>query len=164
MSTFAGFINGALDAVSGQGRVLQMVTGSSTTALATSTTIPFDDSVPQISEGVSLLTSTITPLSSTSTIVVSFQGPMEGSVSSGAIVALFRQGNVNSFSAALAANISAFNAFYLEGFDSPGVTSLLTYEVRFGSADGSGVVANNFGGLHKFGAAGLLILNLIEVE
>ncbi len=98
------------------------------------TTIPFDDTIPQNTEGTEILTATITPRSATNRIRIRFQGQASAGGTAGFGIALF----VDSTASALAASQSIIGS---SGYYVPGVleyeevaTSLTarTYKIRVG--------------------------------
>jgi len=81
------------------GTVIQVAT-SATGALATgTTTIPFDDTIPQITEGTEFMTLAITPSSATNTLIIQVTLVTALSVADFSTVALFQDSTANALAA-----------------------------------------------------------------
>ncbi len=140
---------------------------SSSSTFTTSSQIPIDNTIPQIGEGASCLTLAYTALNSSNELKVEAWG--WGTTEEASLIgALFRQGTSDAFSASqlilsdVATNDS--NSFYMAAIISAASTSSQTYEFRFGSSTGSDPVNVNSGGggAARFGAAGLVFLQISE--
>jgi hypothetical protein len=120
------------------GAVLQVVYASTTANTSGNTAIPLDNTIPQITEGVEMLTSTITPKSATSNLII--QATMYfGETANGAnypAAALFRDSTANAL--ATGYNRAAFNAFdaaapvQITHSVASSSTSATTFKVRCG--------------------------------
>lgn len=114
------------------------VYSSYTTNADLPTTIPFDDSTPQINEGTQILEATITPRFSTSKIRLRFQGDF--SVTSGvqgAVAALF-DGSASAIRSRFLVPASTGQVIaLLEHEYVPGVTTAITYTLRVGAQTNS---------------------------
>lgn len=80
------------------GRVLQVVTGT-IPAVNTTSTIPNDNTVPTSTEGVQIFTNTFTPLSASSTVIVSYNIGVCASVNNANIATSIFSGTTNQGSA-----------------------------------------------------------------
>jgi hypothetical protein len=119
------------------GSVLQTVYAEHTTALASSTTIPLDDTIPQITEGTELLSASITPSSASNKILC--VANLYLSSASGRTVAacLFRAGTTDALTVGSKisdGNVSTLFPITLHRLDAPSSTSAQTYSVRFGTS------------------------------
>lgn len=121
--------------------VLQTVDQSISTYGNTATTVPYDDTIPQNTEGGLLMTQAFTPISSTSRLRIEVFIPFALSGAGAGICALFTGASAN----AIAAEIYAFYAVntYMTQMRlvhdfSPGSTSAITFTVRVGSDTASG--------------------------
>jgi hypothetical protein len=132
---------------SGGGVVLQQVR-SKTSALfdLSSSTIPFDDSIPQNTEGDEIITLAITPTEATSVLVI--EATVVGTVddnSSELTAALFKDSVADAKAAVLVfqtgnENTQGGGTGTLKFWETSGSTSSTTYKIRCGtstSADGS---------------------------
>ena len=170
-------ISNAITTVAGKpilnstGSILQVVQGTLTNYFGTTSTIPLDDTIPQNTEGDEFLTASITPLSTTSKILVLAVVHVAND-SSAYIngICLFR----NSVSNALAAswsrtvvNNNPVSAMVLEYLDSPSSVSALTYKLRGGTVGGTGgqtFQVNGGSGTRYLGGALVTTLTLMEVS
>jgi hypothetical protein len=103
-----------------------------------SAAIPFDDTIPQSTEGVQILSASITPKSTTNRIRVRFQGEISSAGAARFAAALFSTvGGANALATDLTTVPTASGAgkFALEFEHVPGTTAAQTYTIRTG--DGS---------------------------
>lgn len=120
------------------GSVINSVFAESATYTASSATIPMDDTIPQNTEGVEILTGTITPSSSGSKIRVRVVVPIASPTGQGVTVALFRDSVANALCAAAGSEgISPGpEAIPIDYEYSPASVSAITLKVRVGSSGG----------------------------
>lgn len=121
------------------------------------TVIPYDDTIPQVTEGTEVLTVTITPTSTSNKVII--RGALTGAVGTAAqalSMAVFVNGGSNAIFASSTimggANYTACIPFEFE--HSPGSTSAQTYTVRVGPSSGTARLngpstARRFGGISK---------------
>jgi hypothetical protein len=152
--------------------VEQTVYSEYTDALTVTSVVPFDDTKPQISEGVLLLTGTITPKTATNKIEVLFVGNATVGDSDPVVFSLF----VNSDADALRSSIiynsdTSASTLYANGsvvlFEEhePATTSAVTYTVRVGvDTGGEATVNGNQDGDRKYGGALKCTLRLREIR
>ena len=146
------------------GTVLQVAT-SATGALATgTTTIPFDDTIPQITEGTEFMTLAITPSSATNTLIIQVTLQIAFNGSDWTTVALFQNTTANAL-AATTANIQA-------GYGLPqtftykmtaGTTSSTTFRVRAGAGSAGTVTVNGTASARRFGGVMASTMTIYEV-
>jgi hypothetical protein len=117
-----------------QGRVLQVVSG--TIAAATgATAIPFDNTTPLITEGTAIWSTTFTPLSAASRIIISFSLSHSNSNTSTTNLCSVFYGA--TLAGAAISRIVANNASAAMSFQSvtvPGNTTPVTVQARFGGS------------------------------
>lgn len=132
-------------------------TRASTSAMATTTsTIPFDNTKPQKTEGTEILTVTHTPKSATNKlrIIVDIQWSI-ASTANVMIGALFKGTDSDALAAVFAGleistthdNVHKSTMVYEM---TAGVTTALTFKLRVGSDDGTQVTINGYEGAAKF--------------
>ena len=141
----------------GSGAVVQTVSFQ-TGAVATGTTvIPFDDTIPQITEGNEYMTCSITPKSATSKLIidVTWFGSTGSAAETGMAAALFQDSTANAlamgwtFFGSVAKTVSVkFNHTMISGTTSP-----TTFRVRAGAAVSGTTTFNGSGGVRFFGGA-----------
>lgn len=161
-----------LDAVSAvaseklAGDVVQVV-NVQTGAMATGTgVIPWDDTIPQITEGTEFMTLAITPTSATNVLLIEVDALLNASNVNYLIGALFK----NSDADALAAM-----AVYQEGASRPqplnfkhkmtaGGASAITFKFRAGTSGASTVTFNGEVGARKFGGIIASSITITEIK
>jgi hypothetical protein len=122
---------------------LQVINSSIGTLVTCSTTIPADNSIPQQgTEGTEVLTATITPKSSTSTLRIIFSAQVaQGSSGTLIGVALFQDATANALAAKMVgANNSGDRVLYLEHIMTSGTTSSTTFKIKVGGSSGTDYV------------------------
>jgi hypothetical protein len=119
----------------GGGKVLQLITSTNSTAGTTTAVIPYDNSIPQITEGASAgIDTSITPTNGSSLIIIEIELNLGASnVATNVEAALF----VDSTSDALRAVDTTLGAFYtatvrFRHIVAAGSTAARTYRVRYG--------------------------------
>lgn len=130
------------------GTVLQMVQTDFSNLLAASAVIPYDNTIPQISEGMQVMSQAITPKLATSDLIIeaTIYGSINGTGASEFIGALFKTGTNN----ALAADSQTVpGAGYLSQLKvtakiTSGSTSPATFTARIGSTDGRNTSFNGY--------------------
>ncbi len=120
-----------------------------------STTIPYDDTIPQISEGTEIISISITPIKSTSVIRVTFQAH-GGVVTAGPIMAaLFKDGAASAVQVGVGATdaVNKDSPIVFEYSFSPGSTSAITLAVRVGASSGNAYLNGIATGTRRLGGA-----------
>lgn len=153
------------------GTIVQRVTANPYTANTNlSAQIPYDDTIPQNTEGTQILTLTITPKSASNKILLRFQGFFASSGANGAdaaIAALFRNSTVNAIGAsAVGCDTGVAESpahLVLELEDSPGTTVATTYSLRVGASAAVSFRANGTSAARRFGGVAQCTLVAEEV-
>lgn len=147
----------------GGGILLQSITGTSTTPGSTSAVIPFDDTIPQITEGAEVVTASITPSNASNILeIMAICQVAIGSI--GRIgVALFQDSNADAIA----------SAFHLRDFSGSsviifhrmvaGTTSSTTFSMRTGPSSGTSYWNREHGG-NIFGGTIPSIINIKELS
>lgn len=150
----------------GPGSVVQVVYAESTSPFTTTTTIPFDNTIPQNTEGAEWLTVSITPKAATNILIVRalIIAARPSSATAAAAFALFRDSGANALSTTWKFGISGdFSGLpvLLQHRLVAGSVSSTTFKVRVGGAgtmpagalgindDGSGT--GHYGGTMRSG-------------
>lgn len=121
-------------------------TSSEYSAVATGTTAtPFDDTIPQITEGNEFMTVTITPKSATSKLVIEVDAMLSNSAVQRLTAALFQDSTANAIYATgfTANSIDAPDTLFFRHTRVAGTTSPITFRLRVGK-EASGTIT--FGG------------------
>lgn len=140
----------------GSAIVVQEVDATYAANASLGTSIPYDDTIPQVTEGTQILSVTITPKSIASKMVISFTGfggnPDASSNLSAALFSSVVGANAINAQAFTTAGSDRVQAFSISHVDTPGVLTPVTYQIRVGS-DGSAMRMNGNSGGRKFGGS-----------
>jgi len=134
------------------GDIVQEVNVSTGAYASSATAIPFDDTIPQITEGVEVMTAALTPTSAINKALISVTAHLSSSTAAHLSAALFKDAVANAIAMgdmAHAADYMAAITFSHE--EKPvGTTSQITYRLRAGAHAGS-ISFNGTAGARKFG-------------
>lgn len=142
----AGFVDNTLLAANASienlpaGAILQTVSASLIGGSTVSANIPWDNTIPQISEGVQILSANITPFRSNSIIRVIAKITIADVGGGPACAAIFRAGIANALVSDWSYDYG--NLTWLLVDNAPGVTTPVTYSIR-GGVGGGGTLAIN---------------------
>lgn len=147
---------------------VQEVTATTAARVTCSTTIPLDDTIPQNTEGVEVLTVSITPTNASNTLeieaVIMGYGTPASTVPCGA---LFIDSTANAIAAAVLAGVSG-DVSYFSGTilhrQSAGSTSAQTFKLRVGGGGGGTVYVNGNNSNRIFGGVGSTWLKVRELR
>lgn len=141
------------------------IVGNQTGAVATGTTqIPWDDTIPQNTEGDQYLTQSITPRSATSKLKIDVIVSVANSGSNQCAVALFQDSNANAI-AVTTVNLSSTSQqtnVYLTHYMTSGTTSSTTFNVRVGFNGAGTTTINGIGGARRFGGVSVSSITITE--
>jgi hypothetical protein len=147
------------------GAVAQVVS-TITGALATgTTTIPYDDTIPQITEGDQYMTLAITPRSATSKLLIEVVWCGASSVNNNFVVALFQDATANALAVveSLTGAIGGGVNMYLKYVMTSGTTSSTTFRVRAGGNGAGTTTFNGQGGARLYGGTSASSIVITEV-
>ena len=148
----------------GTGKLLQIV-NSQTGAVATgTTTIPFDDTIPQITEGTEFLTLAITPTSATTLLQIDITVSFSYSILNTVTLALFQDSTANALAASCEYGSTAtgmINSSLTYKMTS-GTTSATTFRLRMGGETAGTLTLNGFSGARKLGGVYASSINITE--
>ena len=156
-------------ALGSAGKVLQVVRSTTSSVITCGTTIPWDDTIPQITEGNEVLTVAITPLSATSTIYLKFDasGSASAGVTNSATAAIFKDSTANAIYATQLHFWSASNfgnKFVASYSEASGGTTARTYRIRIGSDSPTIYINANSSGTRRYGGVSIAQFEAWEVE
>jgi len=153
-----GFSNGAIGSVNASlaaGIVCQVVNTVSTAVNTGTTTIPLDDTIPQITEGTEFMTLAITPKSATNILVIAVTLLLSSSnATQNLIGALFQDSTANALAvdATFQATAMGLTTVQLQHTMTAGTTSSTTFRVRAGTHQATTITINGQSGGRLFGA------------
>ena len=128
------------------GSIVQTVYGEYTANTDLTAVIPWDDTIPQNTEGTEIISISITPRFVTSKILLNVQG--QGAISdvNAIISAIFRDSVVDAIAATMTDVITAgwSNNVVFTYQDSPATTSATTYKLRVGPGNAATLRMNGY--------------------
>ena len=135
-------------------------------AVATGTTLmPFDDTIPQNTEGTEYITRSITPTSATNRLVIQARLLLASSAASRCMtMALFQDSTADAI-AAVSEFIDAANGFTTLSLTyemAAGTTSSTTFKIRAGTEGAATTTYNGTGGARKLGGINISSLRVTE--
>ena len=148
------------------GSVLQVGYFQTGTLATGSTAIPFDNTIPQITEGDEYMSLVFTPKFSTSTLKIDvvFQGTNTSVSSSGFVVALFKVGTSNALAATFNSTTNdSISNFLFTHYMTSGTTSAITFKVRAGSGTSATTSFNGQSGSAKGGGVLASSITISEI-
>lgn len=155
-----------LNAFKALGPVAQVV-NTQTGAVATGTTvIPFDDTIPQNTEGDEYMTLSITPKATTNKLKIDVVVMISNSLADNISVALFQDSTANAL-AALSTFIDTATAVRHVSFThymAAGTTSSTTFKVRAGRSTTGTVTFNGQLGGRLFGGTAASSITITEIR
>jgi hypothetical protein len=135
-----------------------------TTYTSTGAGIPNDNTIPQITEGIELMTVAITPTSATSRLRIEFLGNFGGGSGTYGIAALFQDSTANALAASSNGTYDSANMYPIEiAYEmAAGTTSATTFRIRVGSG-ASTLYINGNSAERKFGGVTRCTLRVTEI-
>jgi len=149
------------------GNILQVVrTVLTSSGTFTTPTIPFDNTIPQNTEGVEVMTATITPSSASNSLLIFCDFGLVDASTAGNVIttALFQDSSANAI--AVSATVTAFANYStklsLNHTMLAGTTSATTFKVRIGVTGATGAY-NRRTDANFYGGAAASTLTVMEV-
>ncbi len=158
--------------VEGFGKVLQVVHAQTNEFIAGSTTIPWDDSIPQISEGVSIITLNIQPNNSNSKLLIeaTVHATEQSNTSNHIIVAIFENSKSNAIATAVEDSVGdgsyangMITTIPLSFMTTSNTLMPITFELRAG-IDGGTININGGNTSRKLGGTLFSTLTVTEIS
>lgn len=151
--------------IGGGGKVAQVVTATLGSALASTNSIPVDDTIPQQTEGFEVLTATITPTNASSVLIIEAQ-TFAGNDSGNIFItgALFRDATADALAASsVQAPNTGFKGLAFKAIVSAGSVAATTFKLRVGNDGVAEVTINGAVGSRFFGGVAATTLTITEV-
>jgi len=149
------------------GHILQTVNTHTTSTIVGTTTVPYDDTIPQITEGFEVLTLNITPKSATNKLLINVVTILSADVNSLPSTNLFVGTTANAlattFTHAYGGGDYPLN-HKLTHYMTSGSTSALTFRVRIGCNQTGSVTLNGREEARKMGGALTSSITIMEVQ
>ena len=147
-------------------KVVQIKNTQSGTIATGTTTIPLDNTIPQITEGTQFITLSFTPTSATNNLMIDFVGYGAGNSTGAIITALFVDSTANALAATsgMTAGPDYPSMFVLRHTMVAGSTTARTFRIRIGAQSASTVTFNGNGGNQLFGGVGASSITVTEYK
>ena len=144
------------------GNVIQVVNVQSGSFTSSTGLFPFDNTIPQNTEGTELFTVSITPTSASSKLFIQAVACLGNSSGDWMTIALFQDSTANALAANLSYQTVATGTLMMpvNYYMTAGTTSSTTFKIRYGSNGSTTYVNGN--GSAKYG--GVLISSLTVME
>ena len=144
--------------INAKGMVTQVKNVMNSNLVNHTAAIPWDNTIPQNTEGSEFLTLAITPTSATSKLKIEVHGFWSCNPISWLTMALFQDNNANAINASMIIEIGSVNATVYSGtslvhFMESGTTSETTFKVRVGANSVGNVTMNGINNASFFGGA-----------
>lgn len=148
------------------GAIVQVVSTNFTGMATGTTTIPFDDTIPQNTEGTEFMTQAITPKSTTNILVITTNCFVGVNVTNNnPIMCLFQDSTANALAATTMAQATAIRSMLtLTHTMAAGTTSATTFKVRIGNDSAATVTFNGNLGGRIFGAITKANITIYEMK
>lgn len=146
------------------GRILQLVTGN-IPATSGTTQIPLDSTVPQSTEGFQIWTTSFTPQSATSTVIVECTMTVSHGTASRTVIGALFNGGASAIATCATTTAGANTPQDLTLFHSyqPGSTAAITFSFRLGASN-SGTCFVSSAGASTLGGTLVSRYQIIEVQ
>jgi hypothetical protein len=155
----------AIDALGAGGTIVQVV-NSTDTALATgTTTMPYDDTIPQNTEGDEYMTLAITPTSATNKLLIIADCQFASSAADHETLALFQDSTAGALAAAgMFQGGNEAHPISLMHYMTSGTTSSTTFKLRLGNNSANTTSFNGKNGARKYGGVSSSSLTIMEIS
>ena len=149
------------------GQIIHVV-NTQTGAVATgTTTIPNDDTIPQITEGTEFITRAITPSSTSNILRIDAVISAASSTTNRTLIALFQDATANALSASSGGTqtgASQMHQFHMTYYMTAGTTSSTTFRIRIGSVAAATITLNGEASARLLGGVALSMLSVTEIK
>jgi len=155
---------GTLITTASPGTVLQVVNVQTGATASTTAVIPFDNTIPQNTEGTELFTVAITPTSATSKLFISATLLVTQNPGNWVSIAIFQDSTANAVAATTAYLSTATGGFpvSLTNYMTSGTTASTTFKLRYGPVGGTASINGNSGG-QIFGGVCISSMTIMEI-
>ena len=150
------------------GKILQVVNTETGAVASGTTTLPYDDTIPQITEGFEVMTLAVTPTSATNKLLINVVTSLATNINSLPVTALFEGTTADALAC-------VWTYSYPDGINNPlnhkfthymtsGSTSELTFRVRIGMNQEGTVTFNGRSEARKYGGVSASSITIMEIE
>lgn len=146
-------------------RIIQVVRAATTGATTGTTQIPFDDTIPQNTEGNEFHTCSITPTSATNKLLIEFDVMVASSVAAQISGAIFQDSTADALTASTFGStaIAIPVMMNLRHYMTAGTTSSTTFKFRAGTNTAATLTLNGTAGGRLFGGRAGTLCTITEI-
>ncbi len=145
------------------GSVVAVSYNSTSAVSTTATAIPYDNTIPQNTEGAEIITLSHTPKSATNKLYIRAIASLDSDASTQVTLALFKDSDAGAIAATAAyISVSSLNVALEKEFVA-GTTSAITFKLRAGGASGT-LSVNGSDGTRIFGGVACTSISITEVK
>jgi hypothetical protein len=152
--------------VTGASKIVQVVNTTDVVYSSGTTVMPWDDTIPQNTEGDEHMSLAITPTNSSNNLLIEVQ--VLGSTSSGThyVAALFQDSTAGSLAAGWFTPVTTNTGgnVVFTHFMAAGTTSATTFKVRCGPSGAATFNFNGYAGARKLGSVGVSSITITEIS
>jgi len=147
------------------GQLIQTVNTTRVDVVSGTTTMPFDDTIPQKTEGVEFLTVAITPTKNDNKLLISVHLQCQMTNNGQWSMALFQDDTADALAASSERDgASDLEIHSLEHFMTTGTTSETTFKIRSASSGAGTITMNSVAGSRKYGGVLSSSITVQEIE
>ena len=149
------------------GQAVQVVNVQEREVATGTTTVPFDDTKPQNTEGTEFMALAITPTSSSNKLLIQFVGSFDSTVTNRSIVSLFQDSIADALGTVRTANVTGQGVAapaVLNHFMTAGTDSLITFKIRAGPSTAATLTFNGLASARSFGGAYASSITITEIQ
>jgi hypothetical protein len=147
------------------GQLIQTVNTTRVDVVSGTTVMPFDDSIPQKTEGVEFLTVAITPTKNDNKLLISVHLQCQMTNNGQWSMALFQDDTANALAASSERDgASDLEIHSLKHFMTTGTTSETTFKIRSASSGSGTITMNSVAGSRKYGGVLSSSITVQEIE
>jgi hypothetical protein len=147
------------------GQLIQTVNTTRVDVVSGTTVMPFDDSIPQKTEGVEFLTVAITPTKNDNKLLISVHLQCQMTNNGQWSMALFQDDAANALAASSERDgASDLEIHSLKHFMTTGTTSETTFKIRSASSGSGTITMNSVAGSRKYGGVLSSSITVQEIE
>ena len=147
------------------GQLIQTVNTTRVDVVSGTTTMPFDDTIPQKTEGVEFLTVAITPTKNDNKLLISVHLQCQMTNNGQWSMALFQDDTANALAASSERDgASDLEIHSLKHFMTTGTTSETTFKIRSASSGSGTITMNSVAGSRKYGGVLSSSITVQEIE
>ena len=162
----AASLNANFSFAASGGKLTQQVNTQTGASATGTTTIPFDDTIPQSGEGTQFMTLAITPTSATNILFIQIDAICSYSIANGMTAALFQDATANALAAASEYQTTAtgITTISFNHTMTAGTTSATTFKVRIGGETAGTLTFNGIAAGRIMGGVYASSITITEIK